>query len=59
MMMNMRVHASELSKRSLGLSSINSPYAMLANPIGKMSLSKADLCVPLEMKKKMYRLGKV
>ena len=57
-MMKMPVHASELSKRSLGLSSTQSPYAMLANPIGKMSLSKVDLCVPLEMKKKIYRSGK-
>ena len=54
MMMKMRAHASELSKRSWGLSSTTSPYAILANPIGKISLSKADLCVLLEMKKKMY-----
>lgn len=54
MTMKMRAHASELSKRSWGLSSTTSPYAMLANPIGKMSLSKADACVLLEMKKKMY-----
>ena len=54
MMMKLWAHASELSKRSWGLSSTTSPYAMLANPIGKMSLSKADACVLLEMKKKMY-----